>query len=94
MIVSKKRVNAARILVDQCNCNIIISDDNKYPPISINLDVLPIVGEVLWKSSSYKDKFQDNRNETSDESLETKNLFLDASYLYPIPAYCFLKLLL
>ena len=59
----------------------IISDDNKYPPISINLDVLPIVGEVLWKSSSYKDKFQDNKNKKFNEPMETKDLFLDENKL-------------
>ena len=33
----------------------IISDNKKYQPIKVNLDVLTIVGEVKWKSSFVDD---------------------------------------
>ena len=33
----------------------IISDNKKYQPINVNIDVLTIVGEVKWKSSFVED---------------------------------------
>ena len=50
----------------------IISDDKKYPPISVDLEVLPIVGEVIWKSSAYN-----NIDNKFNQTITNKNLFID-----------------
>ena len=48
-----------KIMKENINLDVdvnIINDNKKYPPFSIKLDDLQIVGEVLWKSSKFKNQ--------------------------------------
>ena len=53
----------------------IISDNKKYQPINVNIDVLTIVGEVKWKSSFVEDLSDKNFYEptNSDYLFKEKN---------------------
>ena len=48
----------------------IISDNQKYRPITVNIDALTIVGKVKWKSSFANELLENN-------DFRTKNNFLE-----------------
>ena len=56
----------------------IISDNQKYRPITVNIDALTIVGKVKWKSSFANELLENNDLRTKNnfyESMDKNDLF-------------------